>query len=203
MCGLPRPIYPYFALILIRRYSYLPLLPTVRCVLISYDGSLTMTQLRSSCGPLPRSGAYIPLHTTPIPYGRSTRHIRPWRYFTRATSPGSSPRLTWRVTRICRRGNARSFVKTLRRQRRVSPSSSRWTTCLFGPRVEARVCGGGVCHPAGPSALLPSSKHQLLQHRARHHGFAHHAVQNHAHGPSHLISHRLHLYTDSRGIQAP
>jgi hypothetical protein len=183
---------------LIRHYSYSLLLLTVCCVITAYDGSLMVIQLRSSCGPSPRNGAYIPLRTTPILSGRFTRHIRPWKSSTRATSPALSPRLTSRVTRTCRRESARSFVKTSRHQPRASPSLSHSTTCSYGPRVEALVCGGGVCHPAGPSALPRSSKHRHLWS----HAFAHHAVPSPAHDPSHWNFRHLRLCPDRLGIQA-
>ncbi len=198
-CDVPFPHIPRS--FLIHHYSCSLLLPMVCCVITPHDGSLMMPQLRSSCGPSPHSGAYIPLRTTPILSGRFTRRIRLWRSFTRATSPASSPRLMSRATRICRRESARSFVKTLRHQPRASPSSLRWTTCWYGPRVEARVCGGGMCHPAGPSAPPHSSKHRPPWYRARHHAFAHHVVQNHARDPSHLTFRHLHLYNGRTGIQ--
>ena len=141
-------------------YSYSLLLPTVCCVITVNDHLLMVIQLRSSYGPSPRSGAYIPLRTIPILSGRFTHHIRPSKSFTLATSLASSPRSTSRVTRTCRRESARSFVKTLRHQLRASLSLSPSTTCWYGPRVEAPVCGGGVYHPAGLSAPPHLSKHR-------------------------------------------
>ena len=185
-CNLP---FYHIPLISDCHYSYSPLLQTVCCVIAAYNDSLMVIQLRSSYGPSPRSGAYIPLRTIPILSGRFTHHIRPSKSFTQATSLASLPRLTSRVTRTCRRENARSFVKTLRHQLKASLSLSPSTTYWYGPRAEAQVCGGGVYHHVGLSALPHFSKHSP----PRYHAFAHHAAQNHAHDLSHLNFRHLRL----------